>query len=490
MDEPLEIELKLEFDPANRERLVGCAPLDSGAAAARRLTATYYDTPDLKLDKAGYALRIRREGGRRIQTVKAASSEAAGLFVRGEWERKIGGDKPILDEKAGPLNQIFDAESLRNLAPLFTTDIERIAGPIAFNDGSLIEYAIDGGEVRSGARHHPLSEVELELKRGSPEILFDLARALNEQVPLRLGVQSKSERGYALARNKAATAVKAEPIRLDRNGAASDGLATIAAACIRQYRLNEDLLLRSGGVEAVHQARVGLRRLRSAFWLFRPLLEDDDKAPMFEAELRWLAGELGEIRDIDVLLPRLEDQQRITLAAIRESRFNHLCNQLHTSRARLLPIELAEWLSTGAWRMEPAGGDLRDRNLRDFAGDRLEKLRRRIKREGKGLSDLSDEHRHEVRKDAKKLRYAAEFFVSLYPGRKPRRRMDRFLDRMEKLQDKLGELNDRAAAPDLFARLGIDLALPPLAKKERKRLLEDAEDCFDAFIDCKRFWRD
>ena len=486
----MEIELKLEFDPADRERLIACPVLSAQDRTASRLVATYFDTPRLDLEKAGYALRIRTDGSTWIQTVKAAPDIAAGLFVRGEWESKLGGDRPVLDAKAGPLNQLFDQALLETVAPQFTTDVERLGGPIERPDGSMIEYAVDSGEVRAGARFHPLSEIELELKHGSPDALFDLARMLNEQLPLRLGVQSKSARGYALAGNRATAAVKAQPIRLDRDVAVGDGFATIAAACIRQYRLNEDLLLRSGGAEPVHQARVAIRRLRSAFWLFRPLVEGDDEARMFEAELRWLAGELGEIRDIDVLLPELDGQQRTTLAAMREHRFLHLCNRLDTGRARRLPIELVEWLSTGKWRTDPANAEPRDRNLRGFACNRLEKLRKRIKRAGKDLAGVGDAQRHELRKDAKKLRYAAEFFVSLYPGRKPRRRIDRLFDRLETLQDKLGELNDRAGAPTLFARLGIDAALPPLAKKERKRLLDDAEDCFDAFVDCKRFWRD
>lgn len=486
MDDPVEIELKLEYDPAERERLIACALFAPESQTTKRLLATYFDTPDLSLDKAGYALRIRGN----TQTVKAASSHAAGLFVRGEWEREVSGDKPVFDEKAGPLNQLFDMETLARIAPIFMTDVERIAGPIEHPDGSQIEYAIDRGEVRAGARHSALSEIELELKQGSPKTLFDLARSLDEQIPLRLGVQSKSERGYALARNQIASAARAEPVRLDGGISAAAAFALIAANCIRQYRLNEDLLLRSGGADAVHQARVGLRRLRSAFWLFKPLFDGDDKAATFAAELRRLAGELGEIRDIDVLLPRLDGQQRAILAAIREKRFAHLCHQLADGRVRLLPIDLAEWLSAGPWRVSPVDAELCNRDIRTFASDRLDRLRKRIKREGKGLAGLDDRHRHEVRKDAKKLRYAAEFFVSLYTGRKPRRRMERLLDRLEALQDKLGELNDRAAAPALFARLGIDLALPPLGRKERKRLLEDAEDCLDALIDSKRFWRD
>ncbi|MCZ4343113.1 CHAD domain-containing protein [Sphingomonadaceae bacterium G21617-S1] len=490
MDDPIEIELKLEYDPTDRDRLIACVLLAASGRPSRRLRATYFDTPDFKLDKAGYALRIRTDRDKHIQTVKAASSQAAGLFVRGEWEREVGGDKPVLDEKAGPLSQIFDAATLARISPLFTTDIERISGLIDHPGGSQIEYAIDSGEVRAGARHSRLSEIELELKQGSAEALFDLARSLNQQVPLRLGVQSKSERGYALARNRIATAVKAAPVVLERNMSAPAAFAAIAASCIRQYRLNEELLLRSGGAEAVHQARVALRRLRSAFWLFKPLLQGDDRAAMFAAELRWLAGQLGDIRDIDVLLPKLTGAQRSSLVAMREDRLNQACRQLADARVRMLPIDLAQWLSTGTWRTAPVDPALGERDITSFASDRLDRLRKRIKRDGRGLAGLHDEQRHELRKDAKKLRYAVEFFVALYPGRKPRRRMERFLDRLEALQDKLGELNDRAGEPALFARLGIDIAIPPLGKKQRRRLLDDAEDCFEALIDCKRFWRD
>lgn len=490
MDEPVEIELKLDFDPADRDRLAACALFGPEPAAKRRLAATYFDTPDFHLDKAGYALRIRKDGSKRVQTVKAASSEAAGLFVRGEWELRVTSDKPVFDERSGPLAQLFEVETLDRIAPIFTTAIERQAAPLERPDGSRIEYAIDTGEVRSGTRSSPVCELELELQKGAPRALFDLARTLNEEIPLRLGVLTKSERGYALAYNAFTAAVKAEALRLDKRMTAGDAFATIAAACIRQYRRNEDLLILSGGVDQLHQARVALRRLRTAFWLFKPLLDGDARAPLFASELRWLAGELGEVRDIDVLVPQLADPARSALFAIRESRFGHLRNLLDSSRVRLLSIELAEWLALGPWRTEPADPDLRDRDIRSFAGDRLERLRKRIKREGKGLADLNDEHRHSVRKDAKKLRYATEFFVSLYPGRKPRRRMDRFLDRLEALQDKLGRLNDIATVPELFAQLGLDTDLPVPGKKERKRLLEDAEDCFDALIESKRFWRD
>ena len=108
---------------------------------------------------------------------------------------------------------------------------------------------------------------------------------------------------------------------------------------------------------------------------------------------------------------------------------------------------------------------------------------------GNNLIDADDETRHEVRIAAKKLRYAAEFFGSLYTGGKACRQHRRFLDAIETLQDLLGELNDMVTGPDVLAKLGIDATLPHSGKRRRKRLLEMAEEAHDALMKAKRFWR-
>ena len=488
MDDPVEIELKLEYERAHRDRLAGSALLGGQGTERKNLIATYFDTPDLRVYSAGYAVRIRKDGEDQIQTVKASASTAGALFMRGEWERPIDEAKPILDESAGPLARCLDAVTLGQVEPIFTSDVERLSGMIE-HAGTTIEYSIDSGEVRAGQRRAALSEIELELKTGSPQMLFDLARSLNEEVPLRLGVRSKSGRGYALVKGGLSSAAKAEAIRLPREMGAADAFITIAGSCLKQYRLNETLLLETEAVEAVHQARVGLRRLRSAFTLFKPLFAGDDRAVLLAAELRWLAGELGAIRDIDVLLPQLDGPRRAALAAIRESHFSHLRNLLESSRVRLLPIELAEWLAIGSWKTLHQDPRLHEQMIPLFAANRLDRLRKRIKREGRRLARVDAAHRHEVRKDAKKLRYAAEFFVSLFPGRKAHRRREHLLDRLEALQDKLGKLNDMAAAPELLARLGLDPEIGPQTPKSLSRLLGHAEKCFDALIHTKRFWR-
>ncbi len=115
-----------------------------------------------------------------------------------------------------------------------------------------------------------------------------------------------------------------------------------------------------------------------------------------------------------------------------------------------------------------------------------------MRKDGRDLVEADDEARHQVRKDAKKLRYAAEFFAALFDRKRDRRRYKRFVAALEGLQDHLGALNDLATAPDVLARLGVSDnpgAAVLLAPGNKKVLLEDAEESRDGLIDAKRFWR-
>ncbi len=489
MTGPLEIELKLEVAPEDRDRLDALTPFADDPGETDHLVSTYFDTPDLDLHDAGYSLRIRRKGKRRIQTVKASGEAAVGLFVRPEWERAVDGDQPVLDETSGPLAQVLGEEAIGRLAPLFVTDVRRTARAVT-TEGARIEFAIDHGEVRAGERRAPLCEIELELEGGPAQALFDLARKLDADVPLRLGVRSKSERGYDLAAGDVPQSVKAEPVRLDPGDDAGAAFQAIARSCIRQFRLNEALLLDTGRAEALHQARVGLRRLRSAFSLHKQLMAGDGRVQRLKEELRWLAAELGELRNIDVLIPRVEAEAvRERLVEQRGHILDHVRAALMSPRARLLMIDLAEWLALGDWRTQPADSDLLHRPAGMFASDVLDQHRKRLKRRGRGLADRDDEHRHRARIEAKKLRYASEFFGGLYADKRSQRRRKAFLHALAALQDHLGELNDHVTGPEVLARLGLEAGLPQIGPHERARLLDKAEDAYETLLDVKRFWR-
>ena len=485
--DPVEIELKLDFEPADRTRLRAALAALQARGSTRHLVSTYFDTPERDIAKAGYVLRVRRDGRRRVQTVKAVASAAAGLFERAEWEHPLRGGRPCFDDRSGPLAHAVGAHALGRLEPLFLTDVHRTVFRIDAASAA-IELALDEGECRADVRVAPICELELELRSGTPRALFDLARRLNEAVPLRLGVRSKSERGGALLLGASPSAWKAEPIALDCDHDAADAFRTIAQACIRQFRLNETLLLHSGEAEALHQARVGLRRLRTAFSLFGPFFADDPQAALLREELRWLAAELGGVRNIDVLIPRFEGETRAALTAARDDAFEHVRIALAGARTRLLMIDLVEWLALGTWRSEPAHPGRLEQDGIAFASDVLEARRDRLAHRGEGLAGLGPKRRHQVRIEAKKLRYAAEFFASLYGGDKARRRHARFLGSIEALQDQLGELNDLAIGPALLEGLGIDAELPKSGKRCRRHILDRAEQAYRALLHAKRFW--
>ena len=467
MDIPSEIELKLEVDATDLPRLRASPLIKGGGKKTERLISRYFDTPEKTLARAGYTLRVRATRGGNVQTIKREGGHAAGLFVRPEWEQPVDGEMPMLD-RAGPLSYLVSAGEL-DVA--FVSEIERETRHVALG-GAQIEVALDEGQVRAGERASAICELELELKGGEAQPLFALAHELNALVPLRIEVRSKAERGHALTENADLAAAKSEPVMLDAEGDARDGFAAIAAACIRHFRLNEPLLLKTGEADALHQTRVALRRLRSAFSSFRPLLAGDPRALALSRELRWLAGELGEARDLDVLIPKLEAHRRARLEPARALALSQARSALKSLRARALMLDLAEWLAIGALRREPADPALAREPIAALAASLLRGHRKRLKRRGQNLSALDDHHRHRARIEAKKLRYATEFFASLWTEKKAKARLRRFLEALEDLQDQLGALNDQVAAARLLARHGIDGESRP---KGRKKLLRKAD---------------
>jgi len=480
-----EVELKLEIASEDAGKFEASGLL-AGAPKKMRQISTYFDTPDHDVANAGFSLRIRRSGKKRVQTIKADGGSAAGLFIRSEWERAAENDTPVLDF-ATPLPSLL-GDKIDAIAPAFEVEIDRQSWTID-ESGATIELVLDRGDVVVGERRSPVCEIELELKSGDPAALFAFARRIDAVVPIRLGVLSKSERGYRLT-GAAPARVTVETVILAGDTTAAQALGQIMQSCIRQFRLNEALLLANRNTEALHQARVALRRLRSAFAIFKPMI--GDAGIDLRTELRWLASELGKVRDLDVLLKRAEGGPlHDRIATMREAAYDDVCEILSSARARWLMLEVTAWIAASDWSGTADGEREGNRPARDFAARALDRYRRKVKRKGRNLASLDDDARHEVRKSAKKLRYAAEFFAGLFERKGEKRRHKRFVKALEALQDQLGALNDLAAAPELLARLGIAEspgAAELMAHGKKGRLIETAADAHEDFVDTKRFW--
>jgi inorganic triphosphatase YgiF len=482
-----EVEIKLELSAAAFDALA-IGDLFAGKPTIIRQHATYFDTPDHGLANAGFSLRIRKSDGKRLQTIKRDAGSAAGLFVRQEWEREVRGDRPVLDEATPIAALVANANGNANagIMPLFSIDTERRLWTI---DG--VEIALDRARIVAGERETSFYELEIEQKDGDFAQLFALAHHLVTTADVRLSVLSKAQRGYRLL-GAAPVAARAAPIMLAAPITAQAAFAVIARACMVQFRLNEALLLATADPVALHQARVALRRLRSALSLNKALLADS-RFPGLCADLRWLAARLGKARDLDVLIARAGDNfLREQLCKARAGAYRNAGRALRSVRARTLMIDLAAWIAIGDWRAAPETRAMRDLSARCFAVMVLDRQFRRLRTGGRNLANLDDRARHEVRKTAKKLHYAAGFYASLFDGKRERRRHKRFVAAVQALLDQLGALNDLATVPRLLAAL--DLVEQPqaamlLGAEAKPGLLAAAAVACEALLDRKRFWR-
>ena len=169
-------------------------------------------------------------------------------------------------------------------APTFSADVRRrtvtirVAAP--GRAGAVVEVARDSGEITAGGKRAPVSELELELREGPPSALHDLAMAVQSRAPLRLQTASKARRGYVLAAGEGHAGQKARAPALKPGIAVDGALDGIFRACLDHCVANQDAVLAGTDPEGVHQFRVALRRLRSAFTVFGAVLPPGDTAPL------------------------------------------------------------------------------------------------------------------------------------------------------------------------------------------------------------------
>ena len=501
--EQQEIELKLEFDPADGALIEACLSKLQPQPLTQSLISTYFDTPGFALRDAGVALRVRQQSDRFVQTIKAGNSSGA-LFDRSEWELEVPGQGFDLAAARNTGLPIFaDADVVAALGALFETRIQRVLYRVRRN-GSDIEMALDWGEIATATKHRRVSELELELKQGDKAELFHLARALADVVPLRLGVRSKAERGYDLIEEIPA-AERARPVSVPPAIDCGQAFRTIAHNCLRQIIANEPAMC-DGRAEALHQLRIGLRRLRVAVALFSGVTADAAQ-DRIKAELKWITNELGLARDLDVLgaevfLPLQKahaNDANIASAhrhfeARRDEAYATVRAAIRSDRFRNAILDIVEWVEVGPWTKSEETR-ARDEEIGPFAREQLRRLRKKIKRKGAHLRDLTVEQRHKLRIQAKRLRYALEFFAETFRGEKQEVRRAEMLQHLKDLQEALGSLNDLARHEHLIASAeqdGLDKSIAhALSSKDagRKKLLNGAEDAYGRFIKVKAFWK-
>ncbi len=504
----VEIELKLLVDPADMPAFQAAPVLAEharGPGARRRLRSVYYDTAGGRLRQAGFDLRVRRSGSRFIQTVKSDGIDDP--LRRSEWEAPVAGLEPDL-ALALPLLPAKLGPKLANdpPVPVFATDIRRLVRNVTLPTGR-VEVAFDIGQITAGDRSLPVSEIELELKDGSADAVYELGLRLIEQARARPSIRTKAARGFALADQVPPRAPKPYRPATAPDASLDDALIGILRAVLHHLFEAMPAAEDGRGPGGVHQTRVALRRLRSVFGLMRQV-SDSPSLERFGDAARRIADGLGPARECDVFLaetlptvaaalPRLDGHdalRNVTLAA-RADVYADVRNILADPETSRFLLELGAWIERRGWRADAIDAEALAAPAAVFARRTLALLHARVLKRGRRFRSMKPEARHVLRIAVKKLRYATDFLGPMLGDGKTFRR---YYGALAELQDQLGRYNDMATTERLVA----GFASHPAGRSQaagavvgwQAQGLASAEpqlrEAWRRFRDCDPPWRD
>ena len=441
----IERELKLAADAAFElpDLTEAAGGLPVATLAPESLVATYYDTEDLVLLRAGITVRYRTGEGDPVWTVKLPTTSGGEFLSRREIECK-GPETPVPDEVR---DLLLGRLRTRALVPVARVETQRQQIEIRSGDGArLLVVADDAVSVDGEPRFR---EIEVERHDGADDALVGSVVARLREAGVTKG-DGRPKVSRVLG-DRVAGPPEPAPSELTKKSTAGDVVRAAITDAVTRL-LAHDVGVRLGGnPEAVHQARVATRRLRSDLRTLKPLVEQSWAGPVRD-ELKWLAGALGAVRDNDVLADRLRGQVADLPdddRAAAEALLSRLAEEGDTHRQALLEalaspryVALVDTLVAAA--ADPPLTDAALSRASKVVPGLVRKPWRRLRAEVKALpSEPSDEQLHEIRIRTKQARYAAEAATGV-AGKRARR----FASALSGLQSVLGELQDGAVAED------------------------------------------
>ena len=449
MDVAVEYERKLDADEGFELPELGGEPLER-----RVFTSVYYDTAARSLTRSGITLRRRTEHGNSVWQLKLPASGA-------RLELAVpGGPAAVPDELAQLLYAHLRHGPVAPVAELRT----RRHGALVARNGTTAEVTVDEVSIMDALRvADGFTEVEIELRSGDPKRLDDIADEIAD---------AGAHRSEGLPKVFRALGIGAAH---DEAGSAFASLVGLMRAQLNQILAHDPGTRLGRDPESLHDMRVATRRSRALLHAGRTLVADDTTD--LDGELKWLGGILGSVRDLDVLLERLQDRAA-QLGAPDTADARPLLRTLQGQRSRarrtlLRALDSDRYLSlldrfdTELDTLQPSDGAA---SLDELAQKQLKKLR---KAADALADDPTDDELHAVRKRGKRARYAAELAGH-----------NKVVRRAKQLQDVLGEHQDAVVAEAALRKLAADA---PSAQALAAGRLIDGER--ERRADARRTWR-
>lgn len=404
--------------------------------------AVYFDTPDLRLTRAGVSLRYRSDDG---WTVKLPEARDGSMFLRGE--QTFAGERGAPPQPAAELVRAWArAAELGEVAHIRT---QRRKIHVYDRDGCSVGEIDDDHVTASVPDSVRFREVEVEMGEDADPRLVDALVTRLEEAGAGTGV-SMPKIARVLGERALEPPDLLRPGPLDHHATLEDLVQASIARSVERLVDNDPIVRIGEDPEGVHQARVATRRLRSDLRTFRPILDPRWSEPL-RAELRWLGEHLGRVRDADVLLGLLASKSE-ELPADEHVMARGLIARLRGARARdrdvLLDALRSPRYAALLDRLVDAARAprMRDPERTTPVARAVGKLARRpwkqLRKKVRQLPVVpTDADLHEVRMRAKQARYALEA-ISPVAGRQARRAAKRVAD----LQGVLGDHHDAVVA--------------------------------------------
>ena len=460
----MELELATDADAVPAlSRLKPLSACRDGRPRTQALKVVWHDSPERGLLADGMILAEHR-GVQRLERVYPG----AATWLPGQPVPVVA-EAPDLAALPSPL------------APLAAFEGRQTAS-VHQSGGHAVTVTVARGILRSVTAERPAARIWLS---GEEQGVRSIARLIADAVPVGVPLTSLAADGVELATGRAAAARHAGAPELPAGPlSVADALMHILGHLMDVVLVNAPLAVRRDGdaTEAVHQMRVAVRRARSAVSIFQGAFPGGTLDPV-NAALKDLGSRLGPTRDWDVFaeqtisairqtLPEDDRLRRLIAAAERRRRESQsaLAAYLESAAFRLLGIEVAWFVAARFWHVasemaadeaavdpapaaatgSAASAATGAATLAEFAGPVLQQRWKKLVSLGKQIDDLDIAALHGVRLRAKRARYAAEMFSTLHQGKASHR----FIRRLSALQERLGVLNDGAAASHLLLQLG------------------------------------
>jgi CHAD domain-containing protein len=497
-------EIEWQFDVAEVEPVEGWLGHHSSGTglvvapeATEEITDTYYDTEDWRFYRAGYALRVRKTGQEVEATMKSLAPAEDGLRRRREISEPLEDDRPATLAKApGPIGEISRAlVGEREVRELFrirttrqkfalllkeTTDAGANGSPGEANgrtDGGaegdlrIGEVLIDTSEIPLDEDEEPTRLRRIEVEAGAGTAPTPDLRGFVDEMQFALELKpasiSKYEAGLYAAGLSPSRTADLGPTEVDPSMSVGEVAFAVLRRQFAEMQAHEPGTRLGEDPERLHDMRVATRRMRAAMKVFEGALPE--RARWLREELRWLAGALGEVRDLDVQLARVQTWEEETdregseslkkiLDLMRKRRAEarkKLLDVLDSGRYERLESSFSEMLrrGPGAERELARSDDGRDpaqEPITVAAPVLLHGRYRKWRKAARRLDETSSpEDFHDLRKKGKRLRYALEFVSEVYG--EP---VHSLVTPLKVLQDDLGDHQDAIVISDYLRELG------------------------------------